>query len=53
MNITLQDVKRVTINPAVEGSEKTNRDIIIQLEDGTTVTVELWTTAEELKLEIN
>ncbi len=51
--ITLRDVKRVVINPPLELSDKVSRDIVIEMEDGSRLTIELWTTLDTLKVEIN
>ena len=52
--LTLHAVQRIEVTPAMRlGTDRVTRDIVIKLEDGTTLTIELFTTNDELKLEIN
>lgn len=52
--LTLRDVTRIEVTPAMRlGTDRVTRDIVIRLEDGTTLTIELFTNNDELKLEVN
>lgn len=51
--ITCNDVRRVVINPPIETSERISRDIVIEMEDGTCLTLELYSRNDSLKVEIN
>lgn len=53
MNIALHDVKRVIIEQAQQLHKSICREIILELEDGKQVTIEIFYNDENLKLEIN
>lgn len=48
----LRNVKAVRITEAADINDQQTREIEIDLHDGTSITIELWTTHETLKLEI-
>jgi hypothetical protein len=50
--LSLQNVKQVRFTHATAINEKTTREIEITLDNGSTFVIELWTTNDELKLEI-
>jgi len=53
MNIALHEVKRVILDRQVECHTSMSRDIVIELENGTRLTIELFYKDDNLKLEIN
>ena len=53
MNIAMHDVKRVILDKPVDCHTSTCRDIVIELENGSKVTIELFYKDDNLKLEIN
>lgn len=53
MNIAMHDVKRVILDRQVECHTSMSRDIVIELENGAKVTIELFYKDDSLKLEIN
>lgn len=53
MNIALHDVKRVIIEKPFNCHTSTCREVVIELENGTQVTIEIFYKDETLKLEIN
>ena len=53
MNIALHDVKRVILNQPMQCHTSTCRDIVIELENGTQVTIEVFYKDDNLTLEIN
>lgn len=50
--MTLRNVKAVRITKSAQINDKQTREIEIDLDDGTTMAIELWSTYDKLTLEI-
>lgn len=53
-SLSLHEVKNVKITAAFQppGSSRTIREIVVNMQDGSTITIELFTTNDDMKLEI-